>query len=160
MKPDFTPVCVIVPVFRNLAATQRCIESVLDSETGPRSRLIVIDDASPEPEISSWCDQLAMREGVTVFRNPQNRGFVATVNRGIVTSAFGLGTRGFAVCGEGLADPAVHAVDLTATANLTPAVFVHHRSRQLLRGFGDVEEGGAVVNQTCMPITQGKFRKS
>ena len=83
MKPDSTPVAVIVPVFRNLAATQRCIESILASEAGPRTRLIIIDDDSPEPEVSAWCEQLRARKGVTVMRNPQNLGFVATVNRGI-----------------------------------------------------------------------------
>ena len=83
MKPDSAPVVVIVPVFRNLAATQRCIESVLASDAGPRARLIVINDDSPEPEVSSWCDELGAREGVTVLTNPQNLGFVSTVNRGI-----------------------------------------------------------------------------
>lgn len=83
MKPDSVPVVVIVPVFRNLAATQRCIESVLASDAGPRTRLIIINDDSPEPDVSSWCEELDVREGVTVLRNPQNLGFVATVNRGI-----------------------------------------------------------------------------
>ena len=83
MKPDSTPVAVIIPVFRNLAATQRCIDSVLASETGPRTRLIIIDDDSPDPEISTWCEQLGTREGVTALRNPHNQGFVSTVNRGI-----------------------------------------------------------------------------
>ncbi len=83
MKPDSVPVVVIVPVFRNLAATQRCIESVLDSDAGPRTRLIVINDDSPEPEVCSWCEELGAREGVTVLKNPKNLGFVATVNRGI-----------------------------------------------------------------------------
>jgi len=86
MKPDSTPVAVIIPVFRNLAATQRCIDSVLASETGPRTRLIVIDDDSPDPKISAWCEQLGTREGVTALRNPDNLGFVATVNRGIESS--------------------------------------------------------------------------
>ena len=86
MKPDSTPVTVIIPVFRNLTATRRCIESVLASPVGPRTSLIVIDDASPEPEISAWCEQLADRDAVTVLRNTRNLGFVATVNRGIEAS--------------------------------------------------------------------------
>jgi glycosyltransferase involved in cell wall biosynthesis len=50
------------------------------------AHVIVIDDASPEPEVSSWCQQLAARDKVTVLQNPENLGFVATVNRGMEAS--------------------------------------------------------------------------
>ena len=86
MNSDFTPVSVVIPVYRNLAATQRCIEAVLGSELGPGTRVIIIDDDSPEPEISSWCQQQDTRKAVTVLRNDENLGFVATVNRGIEAS--------------------------------------------------------------------------
>ncbi len=86
MNSNFTPVSVVIPVYRNLAATQRCIDAVLGSELGPGTQVIIIDDDSPEPEISSWCQQLGTRKGVTVLRNDENLGFVATVNRGIEAS--------------------------------------------------------------------------
>ncbi len=74
---------VIIPVYRDLAVTQRCVESVLAAEMGPRVNLIVIDDASPDPEVVAYCDGLRDREGVTVLRNAENKGFVATVNIGM-----------------------------------------------------------------------------
>lgn len=77
---------VIVPVYRDLAVTKRCIESVLASEKGPRVNLIVIDDASPDSEVATYCDNLQGRKGVTVLRNVENKGFVATVNIGMKTN--------------------------------------------------------------------------
>jgi GT2 family glycosyltransferase len=86
MSPNLPPVDVIVPVYRNLAATRRCVESVLAGEPGPRARLIVIDDASPEPGVADYCTQLRERPDVLLLRNEENLGFVATVNRGMQSS--------------------------------------------------------------------------
>lgn len=74
---------IIVPVYRDLLATQRCIESVLASDIGPRRNLIVIEDASPEPDVEAYCQRLKARAGVTVLNNIKNKGFVATVNMGM-----------------------------------------------------------------------------
>ncbi len=74
---------VVVPVFRGLAQTRACIESVLDAGLGDDDRLVVIDDASPEAELSDYVAALAGRAGVAVLANERNLGFVATVNRGM-----------------------------------------------------------------------------
>ncbi|MHC4384581.1 MAG: glycosyltransferase [Planctomycetota bacterium] len=46
--------------------------------------LVVVDDCSPEPEISAYLDELAAKDmRVTLLRNDTNLGFPATVNRGM-----------------------------------------------------------------------------
>lgn len=75
---------VIVPVYRGLEETQRCIESVLaDPERPPGSRLIVIDDRSPERDLSAWLDRQAAAGRIVLLRNRRNLGFVGSVNRGM-----------------------------------------------------------------------------
>ncbi len=78
---------VVIPVYRGFAATLRCLRSLLrDAAPGlhsPLHRIIVIDDASPEPALSRYLDRLAARRFIHLLRNPTNLGFVASVNRGI-----------------------------------------------------------------------------
>ncbi|MCB1914261.1 MAG: glycosyltransferase [Rhodocyclaceae bacterium] len=74
---------VIVPVYRGLDHTRACIEAVRSSRRDARCHLVVIDDASPEAEVAAYVDALVDEDDVTVLRNPTNRGFVATVNRGM-----------------------------------------------------------------------------
>lgn len=73
---------VIIPVFRGIAETRRCIESILAArEQGPQASVIVIDDATPEADLRNYLDGLPA-QGVTVLRNSENVGFVATANKG------------------------------------------------------------------------------
>ncbi|WP_419759112.1 glycosyltransferase [Acidisoma sp.] len=85
--PSGIRVDVVIPVYRGLDATRRCLRSLLrDPKPGLRSplhRIIVIDDASPEPALSRYLDRLAARRFIHLLRNPANLGFVASVNRGI-----------------------------------------------------------------------------
>lgn len=74
---------VIVPVFRGLEETRRCLESVLASPTTARFELVAVDDCSPEPEVVTLLDELAAAGRLTLLRNEVNRGFVASVNRGM-----------------------------------------------------------------------------
>ncbi|GAA4419015.1 methyltransferase domain-containing protein [Acidovorax lacteus] len=75
---------VIVPVYRGLADTQLCVESVLSAPVRQRYRLIVINDASPEPAVTQWLRNKAAQEPrITLLENEQNLGFVGTVNRGM-----------------------------------------------------------------------------
>ena len=78
---------VIVPVYAGLSDTRRCLESVLGSRCKTPFRLLVINDASPEPELTQWLRQLAARDQrITLLENTDNLGFVATVNRGMQQS--------------------------------------------------------------------------
>jgi len=78
------PVDVIVPVYKGLADTQLCIRSVLAAPVRCAWRLIVINDGSPEPEVTAWLREAAAQEPrITLLENEENLGFVATVNRGM-----------------------------------------------------------------------------
>jgi len=72
---------IVIPVYRGLEETQRCIDSVLQADRGVTAEVVVIDDASPDPSLVAW---LRTREReITVLHNERNLGFVATVNRGM-----------------------------------------------------------------------------
>jgi GT2 family glycosyltransferase len=75
-------VAIIVPVYGAPALVERCLDSVLAHTTG-RTRLIVIDDASPDPAIAPLLERHARVQNVSVLRSERNRGFTATANRGI-----------------------------------------------------------------------------
>ncbi len=77
---------VIVPVYRGLQETSRCIESALRYPQATPYRLLVLNDASPEPELSAWLTQEAEKGRFVLLSNEQNLGFVATVNRGMEQS--------------------------------------------------------------------------
>jgi GT2 family glycosyltransferase/glycosyltransferase involved in cell wall biosynthesis len=78
------PIDVIVPVYRGLDELKRCLGSVLTQRQRVPYELVVVDDRSPEPEISAYLDELAARDmRVTLLRNETNLGFPATVNRGM-----------------------------------------------------------------------------
>ncbi len=82
------PVDVIVPVYRGLADTKLCVESVLASNCQTAYRLIVINDASPEPEVTAWLRSKAQEDSrITLLENENNLGFVGTVNRGMALSS-------------------------------------------------------------------------
>lgn len=79
-------VSVIVPIYRGLESTRRCIESVLQTPQETDYELILIDDASPEPELAAWLDELASARPVRLIRHETNLGFVSSVNEGIALS--------------------------------------------------------------------------
>jgi GT2 family glycosyltransferase len=56
--------------------------------TDARHRIIVIDDASPDPRIAALLAELGARglPQLSVLANPANRGFTATANRGMTLS--------------------------------------------------------------------------
>ena len=74
---------VIIPVYAGAAQTRRCIESVLASRQVEPFETMVVDDASPEPAIASYLDELARDGRITLIRNQSNIGFVQSVNRGM-----------------------------------------------------------------------------
>lgn len=81
------PVDIIVPVFRGLDDTQCCLESVLSAPGQTPWRLIIINDCSPEPEVTEWLRAFALRDArIQLLENSENMGFVATVNRGMALS--------------------------------------------------------------------------
>jgi len=78
---------VIVPVYRGLDETRRCLESVLAAQRPADARVVVVDDATPDPAIARHLDALASASRVVLLRNDSNQGFVRSVNRGMAHAA-------------------------------------------------------------------------
>jgi len=74
---------VIVPVYKGRAETLRCLFSVLASKNITPYELVVINDASPDHELTADLKQLAARYRFTLLDNETNCGFVHTVNLGM-----------------------------------------------------------------------------
>jgi glycosyltransferase involved in cell wall biosynthesis len=49
---------VIIPVYKGARETRRCIESVLGSRQRAPFAIVVVDDASPDPQIVGYLDEL------------------------------------------------------------------------------------------------------
>ena len=73
---------IVIPVYRNHALTQRCVESVLSDPDPVMGAVYLINDATPEPELGKYCQQVAQDERVELIEHSDNRGFVASVNEG------------------------------------------------------------------------------
>lgn len=71
-------ITVVIPVYRDLEATVACLESVVRHSAG-RASIVVVDDASPEPELSAYVVRLAETGAITCIRRRQNGGFIAAV---------------------------------------------------------------------------------
>jgi GT2 family glycosyltransferase/glycosyltransferase involved in cell wall biosynthesis len=74
---------VVVPVYKGRIETLRCLYSVLSVSYALPFELIVINDASPDEELSRDLQKLAHMGLFTLLSNEQNLGFVQTVNRGM-----------------------------------------------------------------------------
>jgi GT2 family glycosyltransferase/glycosyltransferase involved in cell wall biosynthesis len=74
---------IVVPVYNARELVLRCVASVVEHARGDY-RLIIVDDASTDPELVSALLAFATKhERVVLLRNPENLGFVGTANRGI-----------------------------------------------------------------------------
>lgn len=74
---------VVVPVYRGVKETERCVRSVLESTNRTPLDLLLVDDASPEPDMSAMLDTLCGDARSTILSNETNLGFVASVDRGM-----------------------------------------------------------------------------
>jgi GT2 family glycosyltransferase/glycosyltransferase involved in cell wall biosynthesis len=74
---------VVVPVYKGRVETLRCLHSALSVTYQLAFELIVINDASPDDELSQDLQKLADMGLFTYLINPENLGFVQTVNRGM-----------------------------------------------------------------------------
>lgn len=77
---------VIIPVFGGVRETRECLEALFDSGSDGRIRVIVVDDASPYPELATWLDELAAEGRIHLLRHEHNQGFAAAVNTGMMES--------------------------------------------------------------------------
>ena len=73
---------IIIPVYKNLGLTQRCLDSVLRANDPAMGDLYLINDASPEPALSNYCREVAAEGRAILIEHAENLGFVRSVNEG------------------------------------------------------------------------------
>ena len=76
-----TPVDIVVPVSRGADAARRLIESVLAAPVRTPYELVIVDDASPEPELAQYVRDLARRGRATLIQQTTHEGYAAAINR-------------------------------------------------------------------------------
>ncbi|MCF3935608.1 glycosyltransferase [Acuticoccus sp. M5D2P5] len=84
VDPETAPaVNVVIPVYKSLEHVAATIYSVLTAECEVPFECLVIDDCSPEPEVSALLAKLAASGHIRLIVNETNQGFVRTVNIGM-----------------------------------------------------------------------------
>jgi GT2 family glycosyltransferase/glycosyltransferase involved in cell wall biosynthesis len=84
--PSGVEVDVIIPVYRGLEETRRCLESVLAAPSPLLGEIIVIDDHTPEPALGALLEQYHAAGRIRLIRPARRLGFVAASNRGIMAA--------------------------------------------------------------------------
>lgn len=74
---------VIIPVYKNLAITKRCIQRVMTAKNKTLFNVVVIDDRGPEPEVQEYLSQVSESHQIELLINSENKGFVYSVNLGM-----------------------------------------------------------------------------
>lgn len=77
---------VIVPVYMGYEETLACLESLWAAPQKTQFRLVVINDASPDSDLTRWLRDAAKYRPMLLLENEHNMGFAATVNRGMALS--------------------------------------------------------------------------
>jgi GT2 family glycosyltransferase len=82
------PVDVLVPVYDGYDETMECLHSVLRNRSLNRTahRLVVLDDATPDPQLREALQSLAAAGEIEHVQHPANLGFIRNVNRGMALS--------------------------------------------------------------------------
>lgn len=82
-------ISVILPVYLDAKLTEQCINSAMpDIVRLKRAKLLIINDASPDPDMNSVIKKAESNWGerIQVVHNPQNQGFVKSVNTALYLS--------------------------------------------------------------------------
>jgi GT2 family glycosyltransferase len=82
------PVDILVPVYDGYDETLECLHSVLRNRSLNRTahRLVVLDDATPNPALREALKALAAAGEIEHVQHPVNLGFIRNVNRGMALS--------------------------------------------------------------------------
>lgn len=82
------PVDILVPVYDGYDETLECLQSVLRNRSLNRTahRLVVLDDATPNPALRKALQALAAAGEIEHVERPANLGFIRNVNRGMAMS--------------------------------------------------------------------------
>lgn len=86
--PDDSSIDIIIPIYGGATETMECIESVISAKNDTPHRIILIDDASPDPLIKAYLQKVQNKKisNVLAFEKKENGGFSETVNLGIVAA--------------------------------------------------------------------------
>ncbi len=79
-------IAVVVPAYRDAAMTRACLDAVF-ATVPPGTRVIVVDDATPEAALAADLDALAADSRIILLRHRRNRGFPHAANRGLRAAA-------------------------------------------------------------------------
>ena len=79
--PNAAPLVIVMPVYSGVDETQAAIQSVLKAAP-QNTRFVIIDDASPEPELKKWLEAQASEQKFELIQHTQNLGFCAAANTG------------------------------------------------------------------------------
>ncbi|WP_460796772.1 glycosyltransferase [Microbacterium sp. GXF0217] len=82
LNPRPRGVTVIVPIYNAPDDVEICIERLL-THTFESAQILLIDDCSPDPQISEILSRYQGHPRVRILSNSENLGFTRTVNRGI-----------------------------------------------------------------------------
>lgn len=79
-------ITIVLPVYNAFDLLTECLDRI-ERHTDLPWRLIVIEDASPDPQVRPFLQAWARGRGnVTLLENPQNLGFIGSVNRGFAAA--------------------------------------------------------------------------
>jgi len=81
--PDI--ITIIIPVYKGRKETLTCIASVLEHTNQAQTpyELLIINDASPEEQLTEDLYALQKKHAFTLLENENNLGFIQTVNKGM-----------------------------------------------------------------------------
>ena len=81
--PPGAAVTLIMPVYNSLGLTREALTRVVRHTDLPW-RIVIVDDASPDPDVlPALRDWIGRHPQAQLLENPQNLGFVGSVNRGL-----------------------------------------------------------------------------
>lgn len=78
---------IVLPVYGALAATKRCIQSVMTRTSWP-FHLTIVNDDSPDLAVDEYLRTLEDREEISILHNNTNLGFAGAVNKGMKSQDF------------------------------------------------------------------------
>lgn len=77
--------CVIIPVYDDFDSLKHCLTSVIVNQTHCKIQydIVVINDASPSPEICHYLQALLDKNKIILLNNENNLGFIKTINKAL-----------------------------------------------------------------------------
>ena len=78
-----TNIAIVIPIYRDISASKRCLQSVIATVDRSAADIYVVNDASPEPELTEYCRAISADSGFRLIEHETNLGFVRSVNEGM-----------------------------------------------------------------------------